>query len=76
MAQPSRSEYSTLLEAAKESFRNRSSETDFKLEHMVNKLCKASEKINHSKLYDYFTKLLDQSTVAMDDDKKGSTGWP
>jgi hypothetical protein len=68
MAQPSRSDYSTLLEATKESFRNRSGETDFKLEHMVNKLYKASEKINHSKLYDYFTKLFDQSTADMDDD--------
>lgn len=34
----------------------------------MNKLCKASEKINQSELYDHFTKLLDQSTTDMDAD--------
>jgi hypothetical protein len=35
---------------------------------MVNKLYKTSKNINQLKLYEYFTKLLDQSTTDMDDD--------
>jgi hypothetical protein len=35
---------------------------------MVNKLYNTSKNINQSKLYEYFTKFLDQSTIDMDDD--------
>lgn len=36
----------------------------------MNKLCKASEKINQSELYEHLTKLLGQSTTDIDTDMK------
>lgn len=37
---------------------------------MMNKLCKASKKINQSELYEHLTKLLGQSTIDTDTDMK------
>lgn len=36
----------------------------------MNKLCKASKKINQSELYEHLTKLLGQSTIDTDTDMK------
>jgi RNA polymerase-interacting CarD/CdnL/TRCF family regulator len=46
------------------------SESPTEKKNMVKELYKVNEKINQSKLYEHFTKLLDQNIAKMDDDIK------